>query len=196
MTSEIAIKKLAELITMIDEGSIHKITRRRGSKRVSIMGDKAGTSPLPTLTGNHVEVPLNLDFTPYPEGGHLLNIEVKATCPFKLVLTFEDVEAKSMKFKTATSFPATEITIDDKKFDDMFFVETLEEEAVKEFLSDGETTEAIYKLGQFDRFVFQYKHLKLIYYIEDLEKLDTDWLFEKIDTLIGIVKKLKVKTTS
>ena len=158
--AETATKKLAELITKLDEGSVHKLTRR--GFRKSILGDKTGSSPLPTLSGIHNNVEINLDFTPYPEGGYLANIEAKAKCQFKVVFTIEGKEIKSTKFKSSEMIPITEIQVGDKDFDEKYFIETLEQDKVKEFLSNKQVKEDVEKLGNFDRFTFNYKHLKLL----------------------------------
>lgn len=190
MIDQIATQKMAELINKLDEGTLHKITSRAGFRK-SVMGDKTGASPLPTLKGIHNETELNLDFTPFPEGGHFANIEVKVLCPFKMVLTLENREVKSMKFKTTYGIAVAEIQIGQKEFDEKFFIETLEIDAVKAFLEDETTRNLIVELGDFDQFTFQYKHLKLVYYVEDMEKMDTETLFRQIDILTRIAARIK-----
>jgi hypothetical protein len=190
MSGEIATRKLADLITKLEEGSIHKVSYKHGMKH-SVLGDKGAPSPLPTLKGLHGGVVINLDFSPYPEGGHFVSIEACASCPFKLILSHEGQEVKSMKYKQTHSIPASEIEIGVKDFDDRYFIETLEEEPVRKFLSDGGIRGQIDSLGDFDRLTFQSKHLKLVYYVPDVEKLDSDWLFKMIEILIGLAGKLK-----
>lgn len=191
MSTEVATKKLAELIAKLDEGSVHKIKHKGGIQRISVLGDKGLVSPLPTLEGIHNNTRMNLDLCPYPEGGYMANIEVHEECPFKLVLSLENTEVKSLKFKTARSIPVAEITIGDEDFDKRYLIETLEEDVVTKFLSKKEVRDLISKLGDFDRFTFQSKHMRLVYYVEDLEKLDSEWLFKMIEILVELAKKLK-----
>jgi len=192
MIAEIAKKKLEEIRNKLDEGKVHSMVRRVGYQKVTIMGGKDGKSHLPSLSGIFGHTDIYVDFTPYPEGGFLFDVEAKALCPFKLVLTFENVETKSGKFRGSSPIPIQEIEIDVKEFDDMYFIETLEEEPVRKFLGVEENRKMIVDLGKFDRFVFQYKYLKTLYYVEKMEDLDVDWAFDKIKILVNIGKALKI----
>jgi len=190
MISEIARQKLELLKEKLDSGTVHSLVKRIGYQKVAVIGEDDGQAPLPTLTGLLKQKEINVDFCPYPEGGYLLDVEIKVDCPFKLVLTIENAEIRSSKFKSAGAIPIQEIEIDVKEFDDRYFIETLEENSVREFLAREENRNLINELGDFDRLSFQYKYLKLIYFIEDLEKLDLDWFSSKIKTLREIGDRL------
>ena len=191
MIAEVAKEKLERIREKLSSGTVHSMVRRVGYEKVTVMGGKDGKSFLPSLTGMFENIDVNIDFTPCPEGGFLLDIETKVACPFKLVLTFENVEAKSGKFRGSSPIPIQEIEIGIKKFDETFFIETLEEKPVREFLGNEENRKIIFDLGQFDRFVFQYKYLKLLFYIDKMENLDENWVLEKLKILSVISEKLK-----
>lgn len=191
MSTKIAKELLEKLVEKLEKGAVYEITKRVGFDAYAPVQQEQEISPLPTLKGSLNDVMSNLEFIPYPEGGYLLEIEARTNCPFKLVLTLEDHEIKSLKFKGSSTIPVQEIEIDVKKFDDRFFIETLEEEPVRKFLADEETRKLIFDLGEIDRLAFQYKYMKLVYYIEDIAKLEVNWIFDKIDKLSKICKKLE-----
>ena len=190
MIAEIAREKLEKIKEKLDSGVVHSMVRRIGYQKVTVMGGKDGKSYLPTLTGSLGKTDLNIDFTHCPGGGYIIDIEAKVRCPFKLVLTYENVETKSGKFRSSSPIPIQEIEIGVKEFDDTFFIETLEEKPVREFLGSEESRKSISDLGQFDRLVFQYKYLKILYYQEKLEDLDPEWVVDKIKMLSQIGENL------
>lgn len=191
MIAETAKEKLEKIREKLNSGTVHSMVRRIGYEKVTVMGGKDGRSFLPSLTGMFENIDVNIDFTPCPGGGFLLDIETKAACPFKLVLTFENIEAKSGKFRGSSPIPIQEIEIGVKEFDGTFFIETLEEKPVRQFLGEEENRKLIFDVGQFDRFVFQYKYLKLLFYLEKMEDLDADWVLDKLKILSIISRKLK-----
>ncbi|MCE1248847.1 MAG: hypothetical protein LWY06_19590 [Firmicutes bacterium] len=190
MITEIAKQKLEALREKLDSGTVRSLVKRIGYQKVAVMGEDDTQGHLLTLTGMLKNKEINVDFSPYPEGGFLLDTEVKVDCPFKLVLTIENTDIKSARFKSAGAIPVQEIEIDVKEFDDRYFIETLEEKPVREFLAKEENRHLINELGDFDRLSFQYKYLKLIYFIENLENLDVEWLFSKIGHLREIGDQL------
>jgi hypothetical protein len=190
MIAEIARQKLESLKEKLDSGVVRSLVKRIGYQKIAVLGEDDGQSPFPALTGMLKQREINVDFSQYPEGGSLLDVEIKVDCPFKLVLTIENKEIKSSRFKSAGSIPIQEIEIGVKEFDDKYFIETLEEKPVREFLSLEENRHLINELGDFDRLSFQYKYLKLIYFIEDLEKLDLEWFFTMIKNLREIGDRL------
>lgn len=190
MIAEIARKKIEQLKSKIDNGTVHSLVRRVGYGRVAEVGEEEGSSHLPTLSGRLNGFNLNFYFSPFPEGGYLLNIEARVICPFKLRLTLEEQETKSDKFKPVYQLPVSEIEIDVKEFDDRYFIETIEEGPVRKFLAIPENRKMIDDFEDFDSLSFQYKHLKLLYYIEKMEELDIDWLFKKVKLITEIGKSL------
>lgn len=190
MIYEATKEKLEQLKDMLSSGAVHSIVKREGYHRITVVGEKENSRLLPTLTGKIGTVDITIDVFPYPEGGFLFNIEAKVQCPFKLTLTHENREIKSLKFKGGSLLPVQEIEIGHQDFDDLYFIETLEEKPVREFLETEENRRLIMDLGDFDRFVFQYKHLKIVYYIESIEKLDLEWAKEKIKILAKLETNL------
>jgi len=191
MIAEIARKKFEQLKLKTGNGTVHSLVRRVGYGRVAEVGKEEGLSHLPTFSAQLNGFDLNFYFSPFPEGGYLLNIETRVACPFKLRLTLEEQETKSDKFKPAYQLPVSEIEIGIKEFDDKYFIETIEEEPVRKFLAEPENRKMIDDLGNFDSFSFQYKHLKLIYYIKNIEELNIDQLFRDTELITRIGTKLQ-----
>lgn len=191
MISEIATEKLEKLKAKLESGEVHQITRRGGVQMASRMGDKTGSPPMPHLSGVIKGYTLNLDVKPYPDGGFLVDAQISVKCPFKLSITRENADVKSTKFKSAGPVPIQEIEIGVKDFDDRYFIETLEEEQVKKFLSSPDARSLIMDLEDVDALNMQYKCLMVLYYIKDLDEMDTDWLYKKIEILTKIGDQLK-----
>ncbi len=189
MVSEQVKGMLEELVEKMDKGAVYQITKRVGYQKVKIAGTRE-SAPLPMLRGTYKGVDFDIEFLPYPEGGFLLEITAQVDCPFKLVLTLENHEIKSIKFKGASVIPVTEIEIGIKEFDDRYFIETLEEDYVKRFLRDEEVRKLIDNLDKIDRLAFQYKYVKLVYYVENLADITVDWIFDKIDKISQIAHKI------
>ncbi|MCD4786042.1 MAG: hypothetical protein K8T10_19655 [Candidatus Eremiobacteraeota bacterium] len=190
MSADIARKKFEQLKSKIENGTVHSLVRRVGYGRVAEIGEEEGSSHLPTLSGQLNGFDLNFYFSPYPDGGHLLNIEARIICPFKLRLTLEKQETKSNKFKPVYQLPVSEIEVDVKEFDERYFIETIEEEPVRKFLAIQENRKMIDELEDFDSLSFQYKHLKLLYYLEKIDGLDIDQLFKRIKLMTKMGKVL------
>jgi hypothetical protein len=189
MLTDIVKEKLESLNEKLDSGSINLLTRKPGFPGVSRLGDKQNTAPLPTLSGSVDGIDFSLDFVPFPDGGFLMDIDVHVKSPFRLVMVPENAPSKSLKFKSSGFVgPIQEVNTGIKEIDEKYFMESNDETPVKKYFSGSIIPELINSLGNFDKLTFHDKYVKIIYFIEDLENLDMDWVFKTIKGLTDIAK--------
>ncbi|MFP4497892.1 MAG: hypothetical protein ACLFQV_06725 [Vulcanimicrobiota bacterium] len=181
MPVETAKMKLERILSKLDKGEIRELSRHEDYVPTGLGEHEDMT--LPTIQSVYRGKKMVIEFVTYHEGGYLFNIQLTIPSPFKLVLSFEDSEIKSRKFGASSPIPVTEIEIGIKEFDDMYFIETLEEEVTRTFLSKTKVRELIESLERFDHLTFDYRYLKLEYYVKDVQEINEDWVFNKIEIM-------------